>query len=143
MLTGILPTLAFALVFLRALSINAIPGAVKPSVSNVFSSRTLQDVNLRFVTDSGVCETTPGVHQMSGYIDVGTNMSMVRATQRVAMRALIPFSGSGFSSRVIILRQHHLHSGTFSPVGTLMLDVNHPQAEWRSGMLVYDWSLPG
>ncbi|KAF8868635.1 Alpha/Beta hydrolase protein, partial [Infundibulicybe gibba] len=41
-----------------------------------FASTLLDDVNLRFVSDSGVCETTPGVHQMSGYIDVGTNMSM-------------------------------------------------------------------
>ncbi|EPQ50550.1 alpha/beta-hydrolase [Gloeophyllum trabeum ATCC 11539] len=31
---------------------------------------------LRYVNDSGICETTPGVHQMSGYIEVGTNMSM-------------------------------------------------------------------
>ncbi|CAA7262537.1 unnamed protein product [Cyclocybe aegerita] len=33
-------------------------------------------VSLRFVADSGVCEATPGVRQLSGYIDVGTNMSM-------------------------------------------------------------------
>ena len=33
---------------------------------------------LRFVKNSGVCETTPGVEQISGYIEVGTNMSMVR-----------------------------------------------------------------
>lgn len=43
-----------------------------------FASTNNPDINLRFVSDSGVCETTPGVHQMSGYIDVGTNMSMVR-----------------------------------------------------------------
>lgn len=43
-----------------------------------FTSTVNQDVSLRFVSDSGVCETTPGVHQMSGYIDVGMNMSMVR-----------------------------------------------------------------
>ncbi|KAH9479646.1 Carboxypeptidase S1 [Psilocybe cubensis] len=41
-----------------------------------FASVNNPDVSLRFVSDSGVCETTPGVHQMSGYIDVGTNMSM-------------------------------------------------------------------
>ncbi|KAF4610985.1 hypothetical protein D9613_006719 [Agrocybe pediades] len=41
-----------------------------------FASTNNPDVSLRFVSDSGVCETTPGVHQMSGYIDVGTNMSM-------------------------------------------------------------------
>ncbi|KIM43509.1 hypothetical protein M413DRAFT_68801 [Hebeloma cylindrosporum] len=41
-----------------------------------FTSTVNPDVSIRFVSDSGVCETTPGVHQMSGYIDVGTNMSM-------------------------------------------------------------------
>jgi len=47
-------------------------------VKREVTSKILPDVKLRFVADSGVCETTPGVHQMSGYIDVGTNMSMVR-----------------------------------------------------------------
>lgn len=33
---------------------------------------------IRYVKNSGICETTPGVKQISGYIDVGKNMSMVR-----------------------------------------------------------------
>ncbi|CAL1710317.1 unnamed protein product [Somion occarium] len=41
-----------------------------------FTSQIQQDVKLRFVENSGVCETTPGVNQMSGYIDIGTNQSM-------------------------------------------------------------------
>jgi hypothetical protein len=45
---------------------------------NVFESQVQNDTKIRFVRDSGVCETTPGVHQISGYIDVGTNMSIVR-----------------------------------------------------------------
>lgn len=44
---------------------------------NFFTSKLQDDVNIGFVQNSGVCETTPGVQQMSGYIDVGTNMSMV------------------------------------------------------------------
>ena len=32
---------------------------------------------MRFVKNSGVCETTPGVQQISGYLNIGTNMSMV------------------------------------------------------------------
>lgn len=28
---------------------------------------------MRFVTDSNICETTPGVKQYSGYLDVGTS----------------------------------------------------------------------
>jgi hypothetical protein len=42
-----------------------------------FRSQILNDTNLRYVANSGICETTPGVTQYSGYIDVGTNMSMV------------------------------------------------------------------
>lgn len=48
-----------------------------PPVKKTFQSTNLADVGLSFVSDSGVCETTPGVHQMSGYITVGDNMSMV------------------------------------------------------------------
>jgi hypothetical protein len=42
-----------------------------------FASKLQNDVCLRYVNDSGICETTPGVHTMSGYVDVGTGMSMV------------------------------------------------------------------
>ena len=31
---------------------------------------------MEFVTNSGICETTPGVNQYSGYFSVGTNMNM-------------------------------------------------------------------
>lgn len=31
---------------------------------------------IEFVTNSGICETTPGVTQYSGYLSVGTNMNM-------------------------------------------------------------------
>ena len=54
----------------------ASPAGDRPIISN-FKSTTHEDLNLRYVKDSGVCETTPGVHQVSGYVDVGTNMSMV------------------------------------------------------------------
>lgn len=49
---------------------------ITPSIVK-FKSKLQPDVGLRFVQNSGVCETTPGVNQMSGYIDFGTNMSMV------------------------------------------------------------------
>jgi carboxypeptidase C (cathepsin A) len=32
--------------------------------------------SLRFVQNSGVCETTPNVQQYSGYLSVGANMNM-------------------------------------------------------------------
>jgi hypothetical protein len=31
---------------------------------------------MSFVTNSGICETTPGVNQYSGYLSVGSNMNM-------------------------------------------------------------------
>ncbi|KAJ6625126.1 alpha/beta-hydrolase [Mycena sp. CBHHK59/15] len=45
-------------------------------VKTKFTSSIQKDVTLRFVNNSGICETTPGVHQMSGYVDIGTGMSM-------------------------------------------------------------------
>ena len=49
----------------------------KAPIHTRFTSVINPDVSLRFVKDSGVCETTPGVHQISGYVEVGKNMSMV------------------------------------------------------------------
>ncbi|KAL5511019.1 hypothetical protein ACEPAG_3738 [Sanghuangporus baumii] len=46
------------------------------SVHTVFESRQQNDTKLCFIRNSGVCETTPGVGQISGYIDIGPNMSM-------------------------------------------------------------------
>ena len=31
---------------------------------------------IEFVNNSGICETTKGVNQYSGYLSVGTNMNM-------------------------------------------------------------------
>jgi hypothetical protein len=64
-------------------AINANASAMDPRVSTAgtevftFSSKLQNNVNLRYVKNSGICETTPGVHTVSGYINVGTGMSMV------------------------------------------------------------------
>ncbi|KAJ7448277.1 hypothetical protein B0H11DRAFT_347039 [Mycena galericulata] len=50
--------------------------ATPVALRQTFSSRIQDGVTLRFVNNSGICETTPGVHQMSGYVDIGTGMSM-------------------------------------------------------------------
>jgi len=47
------------------------------SLSIRFTSQKFKDTNLRYVKNSGICETTPGVSQYSGYVEVGKNMSMV------------------------------------------------------------------
>jgi hypothetical protein len=70
MLLGPLPRLV--VVALGILQITATP-------QSVYVSTLHDDLSLRFVRNSGVCETTPGVEQVSGYIDIGKNLSMVRA----------------------------------------------------------------
>ena len=47
---------------------------VKNGVNYTVFEHAATGSNLSFVTNSGVCETTPGVNQYSGYFSVGTNM---------------------------------------------------------------------
>ncbi|KAF2734505.1 putative carboxypeptidase S1 [Polyplosphaeria fusca] len=44
-------------------------------VYNVFE-HAATGARIEFVNNSGICETTPGVNQYSGYLSVGTNMNM-------------------------------------------------------------------
>lgn len=59
----------------------ALPSSAEPQLPSPdivrFQSKLQPDVGLRVVRNSGVCETTPGVNQISGYVDIGTDMSMV------------------------------------------------------------------
>ena len=47
---------------------------VKNDVNYTIFEHGATGAKLSFVTNSGVCETTPGVNQYSGYFSVGTNM---------------------------------------------------------------------
>lgn len=67
--------------------VDATPLSSTASVHSKFSSKLQQDVGLRFVKNSGVCETT-GASQISGYIDIGTNMSMVCGFAILLLRTL-------------------------------------------------------
>lgn len=62
------------------------PSSLTTPAYSVFESQTQDDLKLRFIKNSGVCETTPGVQQMSGYVDIGTNMSMVGTQNALTMR---------------------------------------------------------
>lgn len=42
---------------------------------NVFE-HAATGTKMSFVNNSGICETTPGVNQYSGYLSVGTGMNM-------------------------------------------------------------------
>ena len=67
-----------AICTLTAASVGAVAVAQRDGPEyETFTSTTQPGVGLRFIRNSGVCETTPGVGQLSGYIDFGQNMSMV------------------------------------------------------------------
>lgn len=65
---------------------------------------------LEFVTNSGICETTPGVNQYSGYLTVGANMNMYGLAHRSPSRSF-----SDNMQVVLVLRiskqSHHSPSG--------------------------------
>lgn len=113
-MTGALGALALLSVFCSTAQAAATPLSLETStIHSTFSSNFHEDVNLRFVKDSGVCETTPGVHQISGYIDVGTNMSMVYRLAPCLRDANMCRSGFGSSNRVNLQRPLRSLFGSF------------------------------
>ncbi|KAF8452620.1 Alpha/Beta hydrolase protein [Boletus edulis BED1] len=80
--------------------------------SSEFRSQIQNDTCLRYVANSGICETTPGVTQYSGYIDVGTNMSMwfwffeARNSPETAPFTLWLNGGPGCSSMIGLFQEN-------------------------------------
>ncbi|KIM82781.1 hypothetical protein PILCRDRAFT_784713 [Piloderma croceum F 1598] len=64
------------LFFLVITCVDAAPKVAETVVHQQFTSKNNNGTKLRYVNDSGVCETTSGVHQVSGYVDIGINMSI-------------------------------------------------------------------
>ncbi|KAK7701937.1 hypothetical protein SLS64_010071 [Diaporthe eres] len=70
------------------------------------------NTTLEIVEDSGICETTPGVKTYSGYLSVGTNMSMwfwffeARSNASTAPLALWLNGGPGCSSMIGLFQEH-------------------------------------
>lgn len=82
------------------------------------------NASVDYVTNSGICETTPGVTQYSGYLSVGNNMNMffwffeARSNATSAPLALWLNGGPGCSSMIGLFQENgpcHFVNGASTP----------------------------
>lgn len=62
---------------------------------NVFE-HAATGAKIRFVKNSGICETSPGVNQYSGYLSIGTNQNMCQCPILSQARPLMRSTGFWF-----------------------------------------------
>jgi carboxypeptidase D len=55
---------------------DSVSSVVKNGVTYTVFEHAATGAKMEFVKNSGICETTPGVNQYSGYLSVGNNMNM-------------------------------------------------------------------
>ncbi|KAI9457975.1 carboxypeptidase-like protein S1 [Lactarius psammicola] len=85
---------------------------VRDGVNYTIFDHAATGATLSFVTNSGVCETTPGVNQYSGYLSVGNNMSMwfwffeARNSPSTAPLAMWLNGGPGCSSMIGLFQEN-------------------------------------
>ena len=68
--------LGVALLSAVGCSAAAVTDTSEADVYTTYQSTIFQS-GLRYVENSGICETTPDVHTVSGYIDIAKNQSLV------------------------------------------------------------------
>lgn len=78
-------------------SSSAVTSNPQPAVTAI--PGTLADGNLTYVKDSGICETTPGVRQASGYINISKDTHLVGLCLLLRRSFSCCFSGSGSLQR--------------------------------------------
>ncbi|KIK29406.1 hypothetical protein PISMIDRAFT_480498 [Pisolithus microcarpus 441] len=92
-----------------------------------FTSTKFNGTGLRYVTNSGICETTPNVTQYSGYVEVGRNMSMwfwffeARNSPETAPFTLWLNGGPGCSSMIGLFQENgpcQVNPDGETPIGT-------------------------
>ncbi|KIO02628.1 hypothetical protein M404DRAFT_147747 [Pisolithus tinctorius Marx 270] len=107
----ILPSLITALAS-AAFAKTSIIGRDAGSSYVQFTSTKFNGTDLRYVMDSGICETTPNVTQYSGYVEVGKNMSMwfwffeARNSPETAPFTLWLNGGPGCSSMIGLFQEN-------------------------------------
>lgn len=89
---------------------------VEDGVNYTVFEHAATGATISYVTNSGVCETTPGVNQYSGYLSVGTNMVSSFSLFKVA-------PSEAFSEYVVLVLR--------SPKQSLD-GASRYVAEWRS-----------
>ena len=78
-------TLAFATFAIASLDLaNRRSFLVKEGVEYTVFEHAATGATLSFVTNSGVCETTQGVNQYSGYLSIGVNMVRILSLFKAA-----------------------------------------------------------
>lgn len=85
---------------------------IREGIEHTVFEHEATGATIDFVTNSGICETTPGVNQYSGYLSVGKNQSMwfwffeSRKNPKTAPLALWVNGGPGCSSMIGLFQEN-------------------------------------